>query len=154
MPLHFNNQRGNSNMAIVSGTAYWASVTTPNTTYDPVYTVNLVVDEDTAQDFRSKGYAVKDMEEGPALIIKRKVNGPNGMVRSAPKLVDANKNPIDERVGNGSTVKVQYKEWESVWKGKTFKGLDFQAMQVLDLVSVGSVDGAEFEVEDEMEEAL
>lgn len=141
-------------MAIVSGTAYWASVTTPNTTYDPVYTVNLVVDEDTAQDFRSKGYAVKDMEEGPALIIKRKVNGPNGMVRSAPKLVDANKNPIDERVGNGSTVKVQYKEWESVWKGKTFKGLDFQAMQVLDLVSVGSVDGAEFEVEDEMEEAL
>ena len=141
-------------MAIVSGTAYWASVTTPNTTYDPVYTVNLVVDEDTAQDFRSKGYAVKDMEEGPALIIKRKVNGPNGMIRSAPKLVDANKNPIDERVGNGSTVKVQYKEWESVWKGKTFKGLDFQAMQVLDLVSVGTADGAEFDVEDEMEEAI
>jgi hypothetical protein len=142
------------NMAIVSGTAYWASVTTPNTTYEPVYTVNLVVDEDTAQEFRSKGYAVKDMDEGPALIIKRKVNGPNGMVRPAPKLVDGNKNPIDERVGNGSTVKVQYKEWESVWKGKTFKGLDFQAMQVLDLVSVGTADGAEFDVEDEMEEAL
>jgi hypothetical protein len=141
-------------MAILSGTAYWASVTTPNTTYEPVYTVNLVVDEDTAQSFRSKGYSVKDMDEGPALVIKRKVNGPNGMVRPAPKLVDASKNPIDERVGNGSTVKVQYKEWESVWKGKTFKGLDFQAMQVLDLVSVGTVDGGEFEVEDEMEEAL
>jgi len=141
-------------MAILSGTAYWASVTTPNTTYEPVYTVNLVVDEETAQSFRSKGYSVKDMDEGPALVIKRKVNGPNGMVRPAPKLVDASKNPIDERVGNGSTVKVQYKEWESVWKGKTFKGLDFQAMQVLDLVSVGTVDGGEFEVEDEMEEAL
>ena len=141
-------------MAILSGTAYWASVTTPNTTYEPVYTVNLVVDEDTAQSFRSKGYSVKDMDEGPALVIKRKVNGPNGMVRPAPKLVDASKNPIDERVGNGSTVKVQYKEWESVWKGKTFKGLDFQAMQVLDLVSVGTADGGEFEVEDEMEEAL
>ena len=50
-------------MAIVSGTAYWASVTTPNTTYEPVYTVNLVVDEETASDFRAKGYAVKDMEE-------------------------------------------------------------------------------------------
>ena len=57
-------------------------------------------------------------------------------------------------MGNGSAVKVQYKEWESVWKGKTFKGLDFQAMQVLDLVSVGTADGAEFDVEDEMEEAL
>jgi len=141
-------------MAILSGTAYWASVTTPNTTYEPVYTVNLVVDEDTAQSFRSKGFAVKDMDEGPALVIKRKVNGPNGMVRQAPKLVDASKNPIDERVGNGSSVKVQYKEWESVWKGKTFKGLDFQAMQVLDLVSVGTADGGEFEVEDEMEEAI
>ena len=141
-------------MAIVSGTAYWASVTTPNTTFEPVYTVNLVVAEDVAESFRSKGFAVKDMDEGPAIIIKRKVNGPNGMIRSAPKLVDGNKNPIDERIGNGSAVKVQYKEWESVWKGKTFKGLDFQAMQVLDLVSVGSVDGGEFDVEDEMEEAI
>jgi hypothetical protein len=90
------------------------------------------------------------MDEGPALVIKRKVNGPNGMVRQPPKLVDGSKNPIDERVGNGSKVKVQYKEWESVWKGKTFKGLDFQAMQVLDLVSVGTVDGGEFDVEDDM----
>ena len=138
-------------MAIVTGTAYWASVTTPNTTYEPVYTVNLVVDEETAQTFRSQGHTVKDMDEGPALIIKRKVNGPNGMIRQPPKLVDSTKNPIDERIGNGSAAKIQYKEWESVWKGKTFKGLDFQAMQVLDLVSVGSVDGGEFDVEDEME---
>ena len=138
-------------MAIVTGTAYWASVTTPNTTYEPVYTVNLVVDEETAQTFRSQGHTVKDMDEGPALIIKRKVNGPNGMIRQPPKLVDSTKNPIDERIGNGSAVKIQYKEWESVWKGKTFKGLDFQAMQVLDLVFVGSVDGGEFDVEDEME---
>ena len=136
-------------MAILSGTAYWASVTTPNTTFEPVYTVNLVVDEETAESFRSKGHTIKDMDEGPALVIKRKVNGPNGMIRSAPKLVDSAKNPIDERIGNGSEVKVQYKEWESVWKGKTFKGLDFQAMQVIDLVSVGSVDGGEFDVEDE-----
>lgn len=138
-------------MAIVTGTAYWASVTTPNTTYEPVYTVNLVVDDETAQTFRSQGHTVKDMDEGPALIIKRKVNGPNGMIRQPPKLVDSTKNPIDERIGNGSAVKIQYKEWESVWKGKTFKGLDFQAMQVLDLVSVGSVDGGEFDIEDEME---
>ena len=141
-------------MAIVSGTAYWASVTTPNTTYEPVYTVNLVVDDETAESFKSKGYSVKEMDEGQALIIKRKVNGPNGMVRQAPKLVDAQKNPLDERVGNGSKVKVQYKEWESVWKGKTFKGLDFQAMQVLDLVTVGDVDGGEFDIEDDMGDEL
>ena len=141
-------------MAIIQGEAYWASVTSPNTTYDPVYTVNLVVDDNTAEDFRSRGFSVKQMDEGQALVIKRKVNGPNGMVRPAPRLVDKFKNPLDTRVGNGSNVRVQYKEWESVWKGKTFKGLDFQAMQVLDLVSVGSVDGGEFDVEDDMGDEL
>jgi hypothetical protein len=46
--------------------------------------------------------------------------------------------------------------WESVWKGTTFKGLDFQAMQVLDLVEVGSPDGSEFDAfeDDEMENEL
>ena len=141
-------------MALVEGVAYWASVTTPNTTYTPVYTVNLVVDEEIANDFRSRGFTVKDMEEGPALLIKRKVNGPNGMIRSAPKLLDKHKQPMNVAVGNGSKVKVQYKEWESVWKGKTFKGLDFQAMQVLDLVTVGDVDGGEFDIEDEMGDEL
>ena len=141
-------------MAILQGEAYWASVTTPNTTYEPVYSVNLVVDEETAKDFESRGFPIKQMDEGPAIVIKRKVNGPNGMVRQAPKLLDRNKNPLDARVGNGSNVRVQYKEWESVWKGKTFKGLDFQAMQVLDLVSVGTVDGGEFDIEDDMGDEL
>ena len=67
------------------------------------------------------------------------------MVRNAPKLVDANKNPIDVLVGNGSRVKVQFNEWEVENKFGTFKGLDFQAMQVLDLVNYKSGDGDEFE---------
>ena len=41
-------------MALVEGVAYWASVTTPNTTFQPVYTVNLVVDDEVANDFRSR----------------------------------------------------------------------------------------------------
>ena len=142
-------------MAILQGEAYWASVTTPNTTYEPVYSVNLVVDEETAKDFESRGVPLKQMDEGPAIVIKRKVNGPNGMVRQAPKLLDRNKNPLDARVGNGSNVRVQYKEWESVWKGRTYKGLDFQAMQVIDLVEVGSPDGSEFDaIDSDMENEL
>ena len=105
-------------MAILQGAAYWASVTTPNTTFEPV-------------------------------------NGPNGMVRPAPRLVDANKNSLDARIGNGSSVKVQYKEWQSEYKGKTFYGLDFQAMQVIDLIEVGSPDGSEFDaMGDGMEDEL
>tara|TARA_R110000803_G_scaffold54309_3_gene111002 strand:- start:953 stop:1381 length:429 start_codon:yes stop_codon:yes gene_type:complete len=142
-------------MAILQGAAYWASVTTPNTTFDPVYSVNLVVDGAVAEEFESRGFTIKQMDEGPAVVIKRKVNGPNGMVRPAPRLVDANKNPLDARVGNGSSVKVQYKEWQSEYKGKTFYGLDFQAMQVIDLIEVGSPDGSEFDaMGDGMEDEL
>ena len=142
--MHFNfTTTKENNMAILQGEAYWASVTTPNTTYDPVYSVNLIVTPDVAEEFQSRGFSIKMMDEGPALVIKRKVSGPNGMVRPAPKLVDRDKNPLDARVGNGSSVRVQYKEWESEYKGKLFKGLDFQAMQVLELIEVGSPDGSE-----------
>ena len=137
-------------MAILEGTVKWASITTPNTKFEPVYTVDLVVSDDVANDFEAKGYKVKEISNGDevigrAITFKRKVNGPNGMVRQAPKLLDANKNPIDELVGNGSKVKVQYSEWETSNKYGNFKGLDFQAMQVIDLVQYKSSDGSEFD---------
>jgi hypothetical protein len=135
-------------MAVVSGKAYWASVTSPNTTFEPVYTVDLVVDDKTADDFQARGYKVKELtinEEpvGRAITIKRKVNGADGRTRQAPKLFDKDKVPMDEVVGNGSEVKVQYAEWETSNKYGDFKGLDFQAMQVIDLVSYRSGDGDE-----------
>tara|TARA_Y100001963_G_scaffold159912_1_gene266165 strand:+ start:251 stop:682 length:432 start_codon:yes stop_codon:yes gene_type:complete len=140
-------------MAVLEGTAYWAFVTSPNTTYDPVYTVNLVVDNETASDFEDRGFTVKQMDEGPAVVIKRKVNGPNGMIRKAPQLLNRNLEPVDVNVGNGSKVKVKYKEWESTWNGKQFKGLDFIKMQIIDLVEYNP-DGQEDELTAIEEEEL
>jgi hypothetical protein len=142
--------KGEINMAIQEGRAYWANVTLPNTKFEPVYTVDLVIDDEVANDYESRGFKVKtltvnDEVVGRSINIKRKVNGPNGMVRKSPKLLDRNKAPIDEIVGNGSLVKVQFNEWEVENKYGNFKGLDFQAMQVLDLVSYKSADGEEFE---------
>ena len=130
-------------MAIVEGTAYWASIKQPNTRFEPVYSVNLVVDDDTANDFASRGHKLKQMDEGQAVIIKRKVNGPNGMVRPAPRLLDVNKQEVNYAVGNGSKVKIQYAEYEGSNKFGDYVGLDLQAVQVLDLVEYRSEDGAE-----------
>tara|TARA_R100000995_G_scaffold52220_1_gene25290 strand:+ start:1498 stop:1938 length:441 start_codon:yes stop_codon:yes gene_type:complete len=145
-------------MAIESGLAYWASVRNPNLKYEPVYTVDLVVDEEVAAKYEGRGFKVKtlvvnDEVVGKALVIKRKVNGPNGMVRKPPKLVDQNKNSLDDDVlvGNGSKVRVQFNEWEVDNKYGTFKGLDFQGMQVVDLVSYKAGDGDEFEAVDSEE---
>ena len=121
-------------MAVLEGTAYWAFVTSPNTKFEPTYSVNLVVDNETASDFEDRGFTVKQMDEGPAVVIKRKVNGPNGMIRKAPTLLDRSLKEVDVNVGNGSKVKVKYKEWESTWNGRQFKGLDFVKMQIIDLV--------------------
>ena len=130
-------------MAVLEGTAYWASIKTPNTRFEPVYTVNLVVDEDTANDFASRGHKIKQMDEGSSIIIKRKVNGPNGMVRVAPRLLDVDKNEVNYAVGNGSKIRVQYNEYEGENKYGPYTGLDLQAVQVLDLVEYRSEDGAE-----------
>ena len=92
-----------------------------------------------------------DKDEGPTVVIKRKVNGPNGMIRKAPKLIDRNRQELNCKIGNGSRVKVQYKPWEVNRSGSTYKGLDFQGMQVLDLITY-AVDGDEFEDEGDDEE--
>ena len=48
--------------------------------------------------------------------------------------MDAEKKPLEKIVGNGSKVKVMYKPYDWNFKGKKGKGLDLQAVQVLDLV--------------------
>ena len=130
-------------MAILEGSVKWASITTPNTKFEPVYTVDLIVDEETANDFASRGHKVKQHDEGPALVIKRKVNGPNGMIRPAPRLLDASKQEINTAVGNGSKVRVEYNEYSGEGKCGPYTGLDLQAVQVIDLVPYKGADGEE-----------
>ena len=130
-------------MAILEGSVKWASITTPNTKFEPVYTIDLIVDEATANDFASRGHKVKQHDEGPALVIKRKVNGPNGMIRPAPRLLDASKQEINTAVGNGSKVRVQYNEYSGEGKFGPYTGLDLQAVQVIDLVPYKGADGEE-----------
>ena len=130
-------------MAILEGSVKLASITTPNTKFEPVYTVDLIVDEEIANDFASRGHKVKQHDEGPALVIKRKVNGPNGMIRPAPRLLDSSKQEINTAVGNGSKVRVQYNEYSGEGKFGPYTGLDLQAVQVIDLVPYKGADGEE-----------
>ena len=65
-----------------------------------------------------------------------------------PKLFDKFKNPITDRIGNGSTVKVQYREIDWEYGTKFGKGLDLQAVQVIDLVEAAVPDGLELDAEE------
>lgn len=126
-------------MAIVEGKAYWASITRPNEKFEPMWRLDLAVDDATASEFQKEGITigetVVDNETIKNVIkFKRKVSKANGDKNQPPQLVDAEKKPLDKIVGNGSKVKVMYKSYDWNYKGKTGKGLDLQAVQVLDLV--------------------
>ena len=118
-------------MAVLKGKAKWASITSPNTRYDPVYTINLIVDDQTVKKFEEQGYLVKQEPEGPAVVMQRKVDGPNGMIRPAPKLYDKDNNEIKDPITNGSYVAVQYNAYSGQSQHGPYQGLDLQAVKVL-----------------------
>lgn len=139
---------------VLEGKAYWAHITKPNEKYTPVYSINLLVDDAIAKEYADRGFSIKHLEEGPTLVIKRKVTGNYGP-NTPPLLVDKNKKPFRDAIGNGSTVRVQCSEWQKDWKGTMFYGLDLQAVQVIDLIPYSSADGEELgisELENELEE--
>jgi hypothetical protein len=126
-------------MAIVEGTAYWASITRPNEKFEPMWRVDVALSDKDAEEFKSKGVNLKesvieDKTVSNLVTFKRKVSKANGDRNSQPTLVDAEKKPLDKIVGNGSKVKVMYKSYDWNYKGKTGTGLDLQAVQVVDLI--------------------
>ena len=75
-------------MPTVEGKAYWASVTRPNTTFEPVYQIDLAVDDKTAEEFKGKGVSVKQDDRGSIIKFKRKVARADGTKNPMPRLVD------------------------------------------------------------------
>ncbi len=133
-------------MSVIQGKAYWASLINPNTTFDSdgTWSIDVSLDEKNKKIAEADGLTIKNKNDdrGDFVTIKRKVNAKNGK-RPAPKLYNLNKEPMDITVGNGSAVKVQYNEFAWDYAGKSGVSLDFQAMQVLDLVPMKSQDGDE-----------
>ena len=126
-------------MAQVEGTAYWASLTRPNEKFEPMWRIDLAVDDNTATDLAKEGITLGEtVIDGNTIKnvvkFKRKVSKANGDKNQPPSLVDGQKQPIDKIVGNGSKVVVMYKSYDWNYKGKTGKGLDLQAVQVKNLV--------------------
>ena len=139
-----NSFNAGSGVGEVTGRAYYASVTTPNTTFDDKWEVNLVLDDDTLTDFENRGHPVKEKDYGRFINFKRNVEKNGGGQNSRPVLIDENRNKVDTlpKIGNGSLVKVQYGEYAWEYKGRAGKGRDLKAIQLIDLVEYIEQDGA------------
>jgi len=124
-------------MPVLSGKAHWASVANPNTTFEPVWSVDLAIEGDELNKARQMGLAIKNKgdDRGDFVTIKRKVNRRDGTQNQAPALVDANKNPMSGTlIGNGSDINVLFKTYEWEYAGKTGMGAELQKVQVTKLV--------------------
>lgn len=124
-------------MPVLSGKAHWASVANPNTTFEPVWSVDLAIEGDELNKARQMGLSIKNKgdDRGDFVTIKRKVNRKDGTQNQAPALVDASKNPMNGTlIGNGSDINVLFKTYEWEYAGKTGMGAELQKVQVTNLI--------------------
>lgn len=138
----------------VRGIGYWASVQAPNTTFEPVYTIDLAVTDEVASDLKKMGLNGKTTEEGKLFKFKRKQFRQDGTENNKPVIRDAANQPFSDLIGNGSEVIVQFSTYE--WTNKFGKGIgaDLQGVQVIELVPYRTGDGDEFEPVGEAEDKV
>lgn len=135
----------------VEGTAYWASVVVPNTTFEPKWSIDLSIDDKTAEELAGiEGVTIKnkDDERGNFISLKRNVEDRSGNEKKAPKIIDSQNNAWDDRlIGNGSRVCVKFHTYPYNYRGKSGYSAELDAVQVIDLVEYGGADDG-FEVRD------
>lgn len=138
--LNLERKTTMSDVHIISGKAYWASVISPNTTYEPVYSVDVCLDEDTKSLIESLGLTVQNKgdDRGDFVKIKRKVYKRDGSERPSPIVKDSQNNNWDgSLIGNGSMVNVKFATYEWEYNKKKGVASDLMALQVVDLVEYG-----------------
>ena len=136
---------------VISGKAYWTSIASPNTTFDPdgVWTIDVGnLDKNSIDQLKTDGLTVKNKgdDRGDFVTIKRKVRRKDGQMNRTPDLVDAKKRQMTSTmIGNGSDVNVLYGTYDWEFKGRTGTSADLKSIQVTNLIPFSSDTEEEFD---------
>jgi hypothetical protein len=117
----------------------WAAVQQPNTTFEPVWSIDIVLDGTNLKMVKEAGLKPKVDKDGDTVFkFKRKVFRADGEKNNPPEVVDAKKEPFHDLIGNGSTVNISANVYE--WENKFGKGIaaNLNGVQVVDLVPYGN----------------
>tara|TARA_R110000765_G_scaffold216623_2_gene321229 strand:- start:305 stop:754 length:450 start_codon:yes stop_codon:yes gene_type:complete len=142
-------------MTIISGKAYWAAITSPNTTFEPKWQIDITLDAAAKAKVEADGLTIRNKgdDRGDFVSLKRNVTRASGQENQQPTLKDRSNRTMDNvMIGNGSDVNVKYRPYDTNWKGKAGKNADLQEIQVVNLISYG--DSEDFDVLDEAEESF
>ena len=141
-------------MSVISGKAYWTSIASPNTTFDPdgVWTIDVGnLSKKAIEQLKSEGLTLKNKgdDRGDFVTIKRKVRRKDGSLSRAPDLVDGQKRSMSQTlIGNGSEVNVHYTTYEWEFKGRAGVSADLRAVQVVNLIPYNTEADEAFDVVD------
>jgi hypothetical protein len=141
-------------MSVISGVAYWASITQPNTTFDVdgVYTIDICqLDEKNKKIVSTDNLEIKNVgdDRGDFVTAKMKVRRNNGVENDPPNVVDSKLNPISNvLVGNGSKVNVSYRPFEWTFGNRSGVSAGLNSVQVMDLVEYKPEGESAFDVEE------
>jgi hypothetical protein len=135
-------------MTIVSGKVYWAAIQAPNTTYEPEWGLDMLVDDNNRKAFEADGVAIKNKgdERGDFVHIRQKVSRRDGTQNDAPVVMDGQKKPFSDLVGNGSVCNVQYTPFEWEMNGKSGTSPILKKVQVVSLVEYAGGNAEDFDV--------
>ena len=122
----------------ITGKCHYASITEPNTKFDPVWSIQVEVNDDNREVVEKSGLNVanKGDERGDFVTIKRKVHRKDGTQRNAPLVMDSQNNRWnnEKKIANGSTVNVKAIPYEWDYAGKSGISADLAAIQIVDFI--------------------
>ena len=141
-------------MPVITGTAYWAAITNPNTTFDSdgIWSIDVAnLDKKNLEMVKKDELAIKNKgdDRGDFVTVKRRVRRKDGSLNRAPDLVDGQKRTMTNTlIGNGSKVNVHYTTYEWEFKGRAGVSADLRAVQVVDLIPYNTEADEAFDVVD------
>ena len=122
----------------ITGKCHYASITEPNTKFDPVWSIQVEVNDDNREVVEKSGLNIanKGDERGDFVTIKRKVHRKDGTQRNAPLVMDSQNNRWnnEKKIANGSTVNVKAIPYEWDYAGKSGISADLAAVQIVDFI--------------------
>jgi hypothetical protein len=133
----------------ITGKCHYASIIEPNTKFEPVWSIQIEVDDNNRSVIESAGLPIanKGDDRGDFVTIKRKVARKDGTSRQGPLVKDSQNNNWDGKlIANGSVVNVKAVPFEWNYAGKSGVSADLAAVQVVDFIEYTSGAGNDFEV--------
>jgi len=131
----------------ITGKCYYASITEPNTRYDPhAWKINIQVDDNNRSVIEAAKLPIRNRgdDQGDFVTIKRNVIRKNGEQNRPPVVMDSQNNLWDGKlVANGSTVSVKAVPFDWDYGGKSGVSADLQKVQIVDFIEYN--DGGDFE---------